>query len=44
MAEDIEYAPDRENVEDSKLKLPEKVIATVEAKSGEEDEDVVYHE
>ena len=44
MPEDIEYAPDCENVEDSKLKLPEQVIATVEAKSGEEDEDVVYHE
>lgn len=44
MPEDIEYAPDCENVEDSKLKLPEQHIATVEAKSGEEDEDVVYHE
>lgn len=44
MPEDLEYAPDCENVEDAKLKLPTKVIDKVEAKSGEEDEDVIYHE
>lgn len=44
MPEDIEYAPDCENVEDSKLKLPEKAIAAVETKTGEEEEDVVFHE
>ena len=44
MPETVEYAPDCENVEDSKLKLPEKAIATVEAKTGEEDEEVVFHE
>ena len=44
MPETVEYAPDCENVEDSKLKLPEKAIATVETKTGEEDEEVVFHE
>ncbi|KAK8811776.1 hypothetical protein WA538_000560 [Blastocystis sp. DL] len=44
MPEDLEYAPDCENVDNSKLKLPDKVIEKVEAKSGEEDETVEYHE
>ena len=44
MPEDLEYAPDCETVEDAKLKLPTKVIDKVETKSGEEDEDVIYHE
>lgn len=44
MSDKIEYAPDCEVVETSKLKLPDKVVGTVEVKSGEEDEDIVYHE
>ena len=44
MPEDIEYAPDCETVEDSKLKLPEKVIEKVEARSGEEDEEIMYNQ
>ena len=44
MPQELEYAPDCEVVEDSKLKLPQKTVDKVEAKSGEEDEDVVYHE
>lgn len=44
MADKVEYAPDCETVESSKLKLPDKVVTAVEIKSGEEDEDVVFHE
>lgn len=44
MPENIEYAPDCENVDVSKLKLPTQVFSEVESKSGEEDEEVVFHE